>query len=67
MNDVVERVKAYFQENGGGAELARQLGTSRQRVHQWHRIPAVFVLEVERLTGISRHEQRPDVFGPPPQ
>ncbi|MCV0379022.1 YdaS family helix-turn-helix protein [Nitratireductor sp.] len=29
------------------------------------RIPAERVLEVERITGISRHELRPDVFGPP--
>lgn len=29
------------------------------------RIPAERVLDVERITGISRHELRPDIFGEP--
>lgn len=31
------------------------------------RVPAERVLEVESLTGISRHELRPDIFGPAPK
>jgi DNA-binding transcriptional regulator YdaS (Cro superfamily) len=27
-------------------------------------VPAERVLDIERLTGISRHDLRPDVFGP---
>ncbi|PZP64983.1 MAG: hypothetical protein DI604_25710, partial [Delftia acidovorans] len=34
-------------------------------VSQWKKVPAERVLEVERVTGISRHELRPDVFGHP--
>jgi DNA-binding transcriptional regulator YdaS (Cro superfamily) len=33
----------------------------------WTAVPAERVLEIERLTGVSRHELRPDVFGPAPQ
>jgi DNA-binding transcriptional regulator YdaS (Cro superfamily) len=29
-------------------------------------VPANRVLEIERLTGVSRHELRPDVFGSAP-
>lgn len=27
-------------------------------------LPAARVLDIERITGISRHELRPDIFGP---
>ncbi len=28
------------------------------------RVPAERVLDIEKVTGISRHDLRPDVFGP---
>lgn len=37
-----------------------------QAISQWKKVPADRVLDVERVTGISRHELRPDIFGPPP-
>lgn len=51
-------------------ELARQLGIKPPSVYEWkvrRRIPAERVLEIERLTGISRHDLRPDVYGPAPE
>lgn len=51
---------------GGLHALARKLGISWQAVQQWRRCPAVRVLEVERLTGVSRYALRPDVYGPDP-
>lgn len=49
---------------GGPASLAKSLGgITPQAVSQWKKVPADRALEVERLTGISRHELRPDVFG----
>jgi DNA-binding transcriptional regulator YdaS (Cro superfamily) len=51
-------------ERAGGLQaLGRMLGISKQAIDQWRRVPAERVLEVERLTGISRYQLRPDVFG----
>jgi DNA-binding transcriptional regulator YdaS (Cro superfamily) len=52
---------------GGPAALAKALGgtLTSQAVSQWRKVPAERVLDVERITGISRHDLRPDVFGVP--
>ena len=34
-----------------------------QAISQWDKVPAKRVLEVEKITGISRHVLRPDIFG----
>jgi DNA-binding transcriptional regulator YdaS (Cro superfamily) len=47
---------------GGLAALARQLDISPQAVQQWRIAPAVRTLEIERLTGVSRYELRPDLY-----
>lgn len=46
-------------------ELAQILGISKQALSQWVRIPAEHVVTIERLTGLPRHIQRPDVFPHP--
>lgn len=51
---------------GGAAPLAAALGIKYQSIQDWlarGTVPAARVLEVERLTGVSRHRLRPDVFG----
>lgn len=55
---ILDAVKAA----GGYAALARGLGIKQPAVYQWKRVPAVRVLEVERLTGVSRHDLRPDIY-----
>lgn len=35
-------------------------------ISQWKRVPAHHVLEVERVTGISRYVWRPDIYGTVP-
>ena len=50
---------------GGDAKLARELGISIQAVWQWKRVPVTRVLDVERITGVPRHELRPDFYPPP--
>lgn len=47
--------------------LAHQLGLTVPAVSKWRRVPAEHVLKVEELTGVSRHDMRPDVFGPHPR
>lgn len=51
---------------GGASALSRRLSITPQAVLQWKECPPNRVLEVERLTGISRHDLRPDIFGPAP-
>ena len=55
---------------GSQTALARLLGVSQMAVSRWSRgvsqLPPEHVLTVERETGISRHDLRPDVFGPAP-
>lgn len=52
---------------GGPTEAARKLNIKPNVVMMWRKrrsIPADRVLAVEAITGVSRHEMRPDVFGP---
>lgn len=50
-------------------KLARDIGVDRSTLTRYEtdkiEIPAERVLRIEALTGISRHELRPDVYGPP--
>lgn len=65
----MEKFCDQAKENAGGpAALAKALGgVTPQAVSQWRKVPAERVLDVERLTGISRHHLRPDVFGLSPE
>lgn len=50
---------------GSQTALARLLGVTQQAVSQWlvqGRPPASHVLPIERATGVSRHELRPDLY-----
>lgn len=47
---------------GSKSELARRLGVAVQSIQQWSRIPAERVSDVEKVTGIPRHELRPDLY-----
>ena len=45
-------------------DLARGCSVDKSTVSRWHEngVPPLRVLEVERVTGISRHDLRPDVY-----
>ena len=49
---------------GGNTGLSRALdgGITPQAISQWKQVPAERTLEVERVTGISRHLLRPDLY-----
>jgi DNA-binding transcriptional regulator YdaS (Cro superfamily) len=49
-------------ERGRRIALAAALKVSPGAISQWDRVPAERVLDVERITGISRHELRPDLY-----
>ena len=50
-------------------DLARAAKVDLATVTRWvnRRVPAERVLQIESLTGISRHEIRPDIYGAKPQ
>lgn len=54
--------KALAAVDNNASELARRLGITVQSIQQWRRIPAERVVAVERVTGVPRHELRPDLF-----
>lgn len=51
---------------GGQSATARLLSVDQSTVHEWLRsgraLPAEHVLTVEKATGISRHDLRPDIY-----
>jgi len=51
---------------GGVGALARKIGIAQPSVSNWSRVPAERVLTVEAVTGVSRAELRPDLFGERP-
>lgn len=65
MNSIATAVEKL---GAGQAGIARLLGVTPQAVNQWvsgnRPVPPRHVLAIEAATGVSRHELRPDVFGP---
>lgn len=57
-------VKKAAKSSGGVVALARELGIKHTALYSWTRVPAERVLDIERITGVSRHDLRPDIFGP---
>lgn len=54
---------------GSQQRLAEILGIRSASISEWKvrgRVPAERVLAVEEVSGVSRHDLRPDVFGPAP-
>jgi DNA-binding transcriptional regulator YdaS (Cro superfamily) len=50
---------------GSRRALGRLLGISGQAIANWDRVPAERVADIERVTGISRRQLRPDLYGAP--
>ncbi len=61
---MIEIVERAAEKAGGVVALARELGIKHNAMYSWTRVPAERVIDLERITGISRHELRPDIFGP---
>ncbi len=62
--DIIEQA---IEAAGGAPKLAKAIGLGRTAVIMWKsngRIPPEHVLAVEKLSGISRHKLRPDIYGP---
>lgn len=57
-----EALKRAVGNVGGQAKFARLVGVTAQAVSQWDEVPPLRVLTVERVSGVSRHELRPDLY-----
>lgn len=60
----LDRAKEAVGGNVGLAKLLSDQGhrITSQAVSQWDRVPADRVLSVESVTGVSRHDLRPDIY-----
>lgn len=73
LHDGMEEICAnIIKGQGGPGSLAAKLveaghgPITSQAVSQWKRVPPGRVIQIETLTGISRHQIRPDIFGETP-
>jgi DNA-binding transcriptional regulator YdaS (Cro superfamily) len=58
-----EGLKKAIERAGSKRALAEKLGVKPQAVSQWkERVPPLQVLKIERVTGVPRHELRPDLY-----
>lgn len=62
-----EALKRACEVAGGQKPLADLIGTTQSQVWYWltrskRGVPAEFVLSIERETGVSRSELRPDIW-----
>lgn len=66
MNSLTKSPKERAVEASGGvSRLAEAIGVTRSAVSQWPRVPAERVIDVERISGVPRHELRPDIYPAP--
>lgn len=62
-----------IQSVGSQAELARRIGKTQAHIWNWlnrdKQVPAEAVIPIESATEgkVSRHDLRPDIFGPAPK
>lgn len=50
---------------GGQTKLALKIGKTQGHISKWlqrGRVPAECVLPIERASGVSRHDLRPDIY-----
>lgn len=63
-DDAMARIRG---RRGLVGQIATFCGLTRGAVWKWRQVPAERVVQVETVTGIPRHELRPDICPPPQQ
>ncbi|MDV2966396.1 YdaS family helix-turn-helix protein [Nitratireductor aquimarinus] len=58
-------VEQAAEKVGGLSKLAAELGIKHQAFYSWRQVPPARVLDLERISGVSRHHIRPDIYGEP--
>ena len=59
---MIEIVSRAASKVGSFSELARRLGIRRNAFYRWRQVPANRVIPLEKISGISRHDIRPDLY-----
>jgi DNA-binding transcriptional regulator YdaS (Cro superfamily) len=62
MSTPIAIVRQAADKMGSVTALARALGIKHPALFRWRQVPAGRVLQIEKLTGISRHDMRPDIY-----
>lgn len=58
--------KIAIKKAGGPRAVAERLSLTRQAVSKWDEVPGKHVLTIESMSGVTRYELRPDLYGPHP-
>ena len=61
----IEALKRACDRAGGQSALGRAIGRAQQTINNWLNgkgAAANSVLEIEKATGVSRHDLRPDIY-----
>ena len=63
-NEMHEALKRAIKKAGGTNAMARACDVAPPSVSQWNIAPPLRVLQIERASGVSRQELRPDLYPP---
>lgn len=58
-------IKTAIEKAGSVKALAESLGIKPQAISQWKHVPVEHARVIEALTGIPKHNFRPDVWDAP--
>jgi DNA-binding transcriptional regulator YdaS (Cro superfamily) len=76
---MLKAIALAVEREGSLTRVAERLGIRRQAIREWDEIrrnktkpslravPAKHVLALEEMSGVSRYELRPDIYGPAPK
>ena len=65
MNTPSNTIQKAIDVAGNSFALADALGVSASKVRMWKSrcsVPPQYVIPIEKATGVSRHELRPDIY-----
>lgn len=71
MSNYTSALEIAVKRAGGQLALARKIGAKQQNVWDWlnkgnRKVSPRFAAAIEAATGVSKHDLRPDIFGPRP-
>lgn len=63
-----QAVDVAVAKEGSREAVAKKLGIKRQAIREWgEKMPPRHVLGLEAMSGFSRYQLRPDIYGDPPK